>query len=181
MKQIALGLLMYTQDNDERFIVLLTGGSTPKWPTHIQPYVKSWQIFRCPSYPRFVGGTTSDYYSSYGLCGDANAATESATSGFALYNLVGKHLASIAEPARTWMLVESKYNSSLYDTNGYGFLSVAFSSVALGGKPEARGEFNHDIHMEGSNVAYVDGHVKWRKSGSDSGIWDLFQKTRTFN
>lgn len=184
LKQVGLGIMGYVQDYDERLPVLLTGGATLKWHNHMQPYVKSWQVFRCPSYPRIAMTTalqTSDFFPSYSFCGDAAAATESATSGSALYNSNGKHLNTISEPSRTWMLVEGRNASDTNYNLGYGSLSVPFSSVGLTGVPEERGEFNHAIHLEGSNVAYVDGHVKWRKSGDNSGIWDLFRKTRTFN
>jgi len=58
MKQIGLGLLQYTQDNDEATPLVLVGvndrnGSEQYsgylWMDEIYPYVKSEQIFNCPS------------------------------------------------------------------------------------------------------------------------------------
>jgi type II secretory pathway pseudopilin PulG len=55
LKQIGLGIMQYTQDYDEimpyaaqadSFNVGVAGTS---WPVLLQPYVKSTQIFRCPS------------------------------------------------------------------------------------------------------------------------------------
>lgn len=184
-KQIGIGLLMYAGDNDERFVPLISGGSAQKWHYHVQSYIKNWQVFRCPNFPRTALNPntipTSDYFSTYGLCGDAVNLNESATSGAALYNSTGTILARITEPSRTWMMVEARNSNDTNYKLGYGGLSVPFSSVAVGSLPDVRGEFNHSIHLEGSNITYVDGHVKWRKSGDNTGIWDLFNKTRTFN
>lgn len=62
MKQLALGILMYVQDNDETFP---TGSeendSAPNtlygfvigatWPVKVSPYIKSTAVFRCPDDP----------------------------------------------------------------------------------------------------------------------------------
>ncbi|MCW3100343.1 MAG: prepilin-type N-terminal cleavage/methylation domain [Chthonomonadaceae bacterium] len=60
-KQGALGIMMYTQDYDETMVMADSGGiglpgwgfGRPDyvWPELIQPYIKNWQIFRCPSDP----------------------------------------------------------------------------------------------------------------------------------
>jgi len=52
LKQIGLGLFQYTQDYDEKlpFACYDTDGSHP-WQLTIQPYMKSTQIFHCPSNP----------------------------------------------------------------------------------------------------------------------------------
>jgi prepilin-type N-terminal cleavage/methylation domain-containing protein/prepilin-type processing-associated H-X9-DG protein len=52
MKQIALGLMMYTQDYDERFPttgVYDFGGNDRYWAPRLTPYIKNIQVFRCPS------------------------------------------------------------------------------------------------------------------------------------
>jgi prepilin-type N-terminal cleavage/methylation domain-containing protein len=55
LKQIGLGLMQYVQDYDERLPgrMFHDGGgaedSTQNWRRTIQPYVKSTQLFRCPS------------------------------------------------------------------------------------------------------------------------------------
>ena len=48
LKQIGLGMFQYTQDYDERFPIY---GSTYElgWASVLQPYLKSSQIFQCPS------------------------------------------------------------------------------------------------------------------------------------
>ena len=53
LKQIGLGFLQYTQDYDESYPLTTMSGMamTPQasWTTSTQPYLKSVQIFRCPS------------------------------------------------------------------------------------------------------------------------------------
>lgn len=60
-KQVALGISMYQQDYDEVMVQSDSGGiglpgwgfGRPDyvWPELVQPYIKNWQIFRCPSDP----------------------------------------------------------------------------------------------------------------------------------
>src|SRR6476660_8145010 len=58
LKQIGVGILQYTQDYDENYppsrvsnVFALGQGPNPQcpWQLTIHPYVKSVQIFRCPS------------------------------------------------------------------------------------------------------------------------------------
>jgi prepilin-type N-terminal cleavage/methylation domain-containing protein/prepilin-type processing-associated H-X9-DG protein len=56
LKQIGLGVMQYTQDYDERYPMRYYGGATPlavqnanSWRRQIFPYVKSAQLFLCPS------------------------------------------------------------------------------------------------------------------------------------
>ena len=48
LKQLSLGVLQYTQDYDEKFPGFLYSGSRAM-PDQIEPYIKSDQIFQCPS------------------------------------------------------------------------------------------------------------------------------------
>ena len=49
LKQIGLGIMQYTQDYDERYPDRFIGNEVNSWRRQIFPYVKSTQIFRCPS------------------------------------------------------------------------------------------------------------------------------------
>jgi prepilin-type N-terminal cleavage/methylation domain-containing protein/prepilin-type processing-associated H-X9-DG protein len=171
-KQMALGLIQYTQDYDERFPIYTT--ATPPgfycsnvcWSEQIQPYVKNWQLFRCPSRPKDYDGATdvngSVYQLTYGIPNQSGAYNPPHN----LYAPSSFHIARVVEPARTWMIVETK-DSAWYDgpsgTRGYGFYAPYLESQT---KPESSAYFDSDRHLEGSNVAFVDGHVKWIKSGT---------------
>jgi prepilin-type N-terminal cleavage/methylation domain-containing protein len=52
LKQIGLGVLQYTQDYDEKYPIgraTFTQGAAGSWHQRIFPYVKSTQLFQCPS------------------------------------------------------------------------------------------------------------------------------------
>jgi prepilin-type N-terminal cleavage/methylation domain-containing protein/prepilin-type processing-associated H-X9-DG protein len=64
MKQIGLGFLQYAQDYDETFFVCAPTqptcvGQGYGWAGAMMPYVKSTQLYRCPSDSYVVGGTTT--------------------------------------------------------------------------------------------------------------------------
>src|SRR5690606_12223103 len=117
VKQIGLGIHQYLQDNDERFPIWYSGPNanwcTPDcWPKYIQPYVKSEQIFLCPSRKK---PTTTDIghtsFTQYGLMGYAT--NEISPSGGRSF-----HLSQIAQPTRTWMLGETRNATGTLDRDG---------------------------------------------------------------
>jgi len=64
LKQIGLGIMMYVQDYDERYMYgwhIYACSST--WEGFIMPYVKNEQIFLCPSGPADSGINVSGAYS----------------------------------------------------------------------------------------------------------------------
>ncbi|RYG61182.1 DUF1559 domain-containing protein [bacterium] len=78
LKQIGLGVMQYVQDYDEKYPKSRGGGNQAlpgTWFTDVQPYLKSKQIFQCPSDSsttrsgstgRYNGDTTQYLHSSYG-------------------------------------------------------------------------------------------------------------------
>jgi prepilin-type N-terminal cleavage/methylation domain-containing protein/prepilin-type processing-associated H-X9-DG protein len=75
LKQIGLGLAQYTQDYDERYPQIYPASATSPccdakrpggWTQLIQPYVKSTQLFACPSNPS-NGATKSNAGVGYGI------------------------------------------------------------------------------------------------------------------
>jgi prepilin-type N-terminal cleavage/methylation domain-containing protein/prepilin-type processing-associated H-X9-DG protein len=158
LKQIALGFMQYTQDYD---------GLMPFYPydvgvmNKVYPYVKSVEVFRCPSSnlnpPPSV--EMGNYYSSeYGL--PAVYAVQDNMA--ALINLAFggtsvTQMDAIQEPAITCLVAETEYVNPAYK---YGFdrfdardlTSTGFNGIA-----------RLDRHFGGSNYAFMDGHVKWLK------------------
>lgn len=68
LKQVGLGAAQYTQDYDDYMVPMRGGaGGTSRWEDLLQPYVKSEQVFRCPSDPNVktanYGNSPATYYS----------------------------------------------------------------------------------------------------------------------
>src|SRR5262245_40236882 len=120
-KQIANGMQMYVQDYDEQMPMLESGkplGGSFTWPQMIQPYVKSWNVFRCPS---DGGQNDAQYATNCWYCSKPPAPAQIETMrGYQVnygYNYAflspanpkqqynGVALAAIAQPAATVMLV----------------------------------------------------------------------------
>lgn len=171
-KQLSLALIQYTQDYDERLPAWTVVNFTGYWHELIQPYVNNYQIVRCPSAIAAKGQALTNgngNQPTYGMTGLGSSPTRNV-----MYAYNGMHLSYIKEPARTFLLVETMSSSNYFNGNGYGAAYVRFDNIAVGGTPESNPEFHSDMHFDGSNVAFVDGHVKWIKTGTGKDwIWDL--------
>ena len=183
LKQIGIGFAQYTQDYDEKlpYIVmsdynqgasaLSSWGLTTStsfvsdrviWADVIQPYVKSKQLFKCPSNTNSTSPATSAPAAS-GLRMSYGPTAEHFNSGLTTTNYAfatDRFWAGTAAPTsisefthtgETFMVGEQQDSTSV--TFGFGVCpsGCANSSNAIPGK----------THFEGSNWLYMDGHVKW--------------------
>lgn len=176
-KQQALGLMQYAQDYDERLpATWFYGHNLLPWHVLLQPYVKSYQIFRCPSVRNLASSPVnniSQYWSTYGLPGIGNTEDNKV-----IYSYNGTHLSSISEPSRTWMIVETAYKSRYDDDyldKGWGQPIARLEDINATEAVEPNSlRFSYDLHFDGYNVAFADGHVKWIKTGTARNwIFDL--------
>ena len=161
LKQIGLGLIQYSQDYDEQFTMAFYGGpsiagsdtaSVPntaryKWMDVIQPYIKSTQLFTCPSdtdvnvgantyYAEYIpvdklpaAGSTR-YFGSYGInnCyGPQPAGGNGPVGPAGTTNGVSRpvSLATIESPSTTYWVMDSKVNTV---QQGYGKYRVSFNA-----------------------------------------------------
>jgi len=187
LKQFGLALIQYTQDYDETYIPSAAGlgGSPPggnwslgndmdtgllmwSWAQLLHPYHKSVQIFVCPS---GVGGlyVTLPIRGQYG----------------ANYRLIRRpanpredplKVAAVTSPANTYAFMDAG-NYSMTDraakpgnatTDNGNYLPGIGMLGANCTPPSAsytilENDCRGGRHLEGINVAFADGHVKWLK------------------
>jgi prepilin-type N-terminal cleavage/methylation domain-containing protein/prepilin-type processing-associated H-X9-DG protein len=133
LKQLGTSIMMYTQDYDETFPLGQQDNWTGAWPTAVQPYVKSINVFRCPSDGNFslppnkaswldtnwAGVPIS--YAANGMIGwDGSKNSIFGVMGMAQPSWMGtisRSLASVSRPADTIMIGE-KHNSDAIKAGG---------------------------------------------------------------
>jgi prepilin-type N-terminal cleavage/methylation domain-containing protein/prepilin-type processing-associated H-X9-DG protein len=140
-KQLALGLMMYSQDHDDRMVPAAgyyVGTALYYWPSLVQPYIKSNQVFKCPSDPDKTpyDGSTAGHYVSYGMSQLLRAGLPSGVQA--------PTLAQITQPSATVLLTDTTGNTTGWQVQ----------PTPLGGStPQYR-------HLDTTVVAFCDGHVK---------------------
>lgn len=166
LKQIGLGIMQYTQDYDEFYPLQSHQSSSVVsrfWPVLIQPYVKSYQLFDCPSasmkHPNFTGNSATEYAAniSYGInywIGSRAAVMVS--------------LSVLSRPAETIIVAEG---GNKVGNNRPGYPIIYSSHYGAANTSEPTYGFNNtaparlsDRHLEGNNVLWADGHVKWMRT-----------------
>lgn len=168
-RQIGLGMMQYTQDYDETMPLFSYNGYTgydgadgARWADLIYPYIKSTQVFDCPSGTKnmktYAGGQFYDITSySYGFVTPSSSQP---------VGCAGRPLAAIEEPSTTLMVIEDgrQDDGAGAETQGRLIPSVGESIESLGGRLNGFRHTNCDKNDFGSyafNAAYADGHVKW--------------------
>ncbi len=166
LKQIGLGFAQYTQDYDEflppgyntnngRYPVAPATLFSVPWDILLQPYLKSSQLFVCPS------DTNSITQDLTGVPGYGTTAKRS----YAIADYIrGVSLATINSPALTIEVGERDKNAAppdqwfyYHDLDNTGGETCANNNAA-----------NDTRHLGTSNWLYTDGHVKAQKGGKRS-------------
>jgi prepilin-type N-terminal cleavage/methylation domain-containing protein/prepilin-type processing-associated H-X9-DG protein len=162
LKQIGLAHNMYAQDYDEMYLAGRYNGVCPfghshmdggndainnynSWTTHISPYVKNTQIFRCPSrqWSTCTSGTGNAYITHAYL--------------FNYDGCTGQPIAKMALPAETMICMDGQSAFVISSTNT--------KAGALSGMGNGLTR-----HNEGANVAFCDGHTKWLSGSAIDGM-----------
>ncbi len=173
LKQIGLGIMQYSQDYDE---LMISGRMSPNnadnqggnWQYMVQPYIKSYQVFACPSNTRntdvmydgqvpLVAGAANPTVTSY------VAPIEVGGNGaaFGARGVAGPNLAAFNNVAQTIMVADGNTaNSDMRLTNG-NWTSATALGTNQNGKAGAPALFAG--HLSTMNVLFVDGHVKAMK------------------
>ncbi len=156
LKQIGLGIMQYVQDYDG-FFPYVRVLSTPKinWGQSIYPYVKSTQIFQCPSNPQ------KDYANGMGSNGPGYP---NAPASYAMNDRMGSvnftaatvqpplHEAGLDKSAQKIMIAEDSPPTGTAPTPLYAYWdwgnTNGFETYGFAG------------HLGTSNWLFFDGHVK---------------------
>ena len=164
LKQIMLGIGMYTQDYDETFPQGGNSGSAPsRWHDKIAPYVKNRGVFMCPSF-RFNSTTRTAYGTNVNVM---------PWNG-------GTALAALAAPADTALIADAaQCNANVFsDQNPLNWVNYQTGTTDWQFTPPRNqndsatnwyttddSSFNHSRrpiprHLDMCNVGFADGHVK---------------------
>lgn len=154
LKQIGLGLMMYTQDYDEMYPVIAQsagdkiqypgdpvgtlGANT--WVARIYPYVKSIQLFNCPSATRAWDGKSATVTTNVSYGGNSALFGPSGANALSM--------AAVLSPSQTLMYADSDGTSGAYFLYPLHYDDTRYIS---------------DRHLNGTNIVFADGHVKWSK------------------
>ncbi len=162
LKQLALGFAMYAQDYDERLPRWHWGldryePTARIWYWQIYPYVKNEQLFSCPSQGQ---KNRVRYYTNPSFPWPGYGYNEPLT-------MYGPSLARITYPSETLLLGDCRHALGGW-TPGAGLLwryifvmrSTGCRGCPNGGDLNSMND-NNPPHNGGSNIAFVDGHVKW--------------------
>lgn len=144
LKQLALGIQMYVQDNGGRFSLPFS------WERQISPYVKNKQVFACPDNPHDYPGTASLYDMGVEDYDYDDRRLDLFLPPYPTKNIQGASEATLPLPADTWL------NSDESWTDGAGAHYLKEVTTSCG-----RTIDGNTLHSGGGNYSFVDGHVEW--------------------
>ena len=185
LKQLGLALMQYTQDYDELLVPARLRNASPEayWPDMIYPYVKSAQVYNCPSTvygphgrtPYIFGGTL-DQAPSYTINAayTRDSSRTAGASGPAVdpFFSQGKYvnMASVQAPSTTvWLADGTIEGNDIYlGANDQLQWESAASGPSIStnrdtGNPQlVIGTYWGVMarHLDTTNVLFIDGHVK---------------------
>lgn len=155
LKQITLAIQPYRQDSDERLpparLAALSGRNFEPaygWVDALQPYLKSFAVFQCPSEP--TAPAKPPRQEPWLLAQDRQL-----TDYWANRYLLGRNPSKMKLQARLILLGEGNDGRETCDARySLSVLPAALKSTEA--SPALR-------HWNGANYAFADGHVKWLK------------------
>ncbi len=181
LKQIGLGALQYMQDYDEKIFSSFYGTvgdssvTNYKWMDAIFPYVKSEQIFTCPSDSASnrnyifhskaeanAGALAGRNYGSYGLNGAYGSVTTDSYRPPRSGNGVFIGLSDLSIPAVTAWITDNANEVTTANpggSQGFFWASPAANPTISTTTPRQLQNIV-ERHLETTNVLFCDGHVK---------------------
>jgi len=176
LNQIGKGAMMYAQDFDEKmvpsYLEYKVSGREPYywagWSDLIQPYVKNYQVLRCPSGNFQAKAPTSDdaWWAAYAINWRVSGENGGQASGLDVLNMAG-----LSFPAQTFWFFDASAacndNCRQADNGGW---PEAWTYPASANAAAWDGTNGYAArHQGGANYAFCDGHVKFLKADSVKG------------
>ena len=176
LKQMGLGIMQYVQDFDEYYPPgrncggASTAGACPgvtfsgpfatnrgMWKVFTYPYVKSFQIYNCPSGrgqlegTYTIGGQSYTFPETYAYGMNTNVLTN-VTDGIGPFSAAQVGNSSL-------MVLGGDASFSIWDNVARVVNSTTITPVNHDNRVP---DLQYTRHFEGSNILYVDGHVKFQ-------------------
>jgi prepilin-type N-terminal cleavage/methylation domain-containing protein/prepilin-type processing-associated H-X9-DG protein len=189
MKQIGLGVMMYVQDYDETYprtmqckndiATCTTSSPFNYWYDNIQPYIKSTQVFNCPSSSISTSPNRGNYGANQNIMGYRTTATPPL------------NMAAVPGAANTYLIMD--FGAYVFAGNDEYYIPNPTNASYLPGIGDvlhlsasecpSHTSSYYDVgmndcmsgrHFGGVNMAFADGHAKWLKS---SVLYTEYKKT----
>ena len=161
LKQIGLGVMQYTQDYDEKYPP--RDNAVTAWSMMVQPYVKSTQLFVCPSNPRNAESGNWNFPAGH----PARVIKVSYGVNPRVMNNEAKSIAAVNETSRKVMVGES--NEGWTDFGAQWWNNPGdWSGRTFAG------------HLGTANYLFADGHVKSLRAtatASPFNMWGSQERT----
>ncbi len=154
IKQLGTAQMMYASDFDGRYGRVFTdglgstnwgwGAGRQIWIDHHAPYVKNTDLFRCPAKPTSWSYSAMCTQNNHGSMVRSGAATRSEED--------------IRAPAENaWMFDGNTWHTDYCPASSTNPACCAPNGVGIGiaSSPLA------DMHNDGCNAGFIDGHAKW--------------------
>ncbi len=131
------------------------GGNWVTWMDITYPYIKSNQVFDCPSRTNVEGPTLVPSY-GFSAAFSSSAYAVNFNSGVAISGYKTYALAEIKRPAEIFLALDSETQYSI-NTTPAGIRQYIDDPAGIR-HPTIK------LHLEGINVLYADGHSKWNST-----------------
>jgi len=161
LKQLGTALVMYAQDYDERYCATYYYHAAPVgltfWQETLQPYVMNQQVQICPSNEWNYPHTDPPFNSSYVL-----TSIRADRSGATCEGIAGGKMALIKDVAGTIAMCDST-SAEIFGPWSGDPDPLVFTEAGTRSRVA-------EVHNEGANYAFADGHAKWLKD-TQPGMW----------
>lgn len=160
LKQLGLAIVQYTQDYDSRMPEI--NGTTDGIYTVLDPYVKSEQIWSCPSQPKPAGSNITTYgFNGYGVSGDNSPVLPIGDGGgpFNRGSYNKKNDSNVAADTITLFCMKGPSRNSYCGGTCPGDvdLPTGWHTPWLDADADPHGIYRH---LGTTNLLFFDGHVK---------------------